>query len=37
MVDLEHHGQVDTVSAGHHAHIGSGPLVRAVDCMGVPF
>ena len=36
MVDLDSHGQVDIVSAGHHGHIGPRPLVRTVDGMGVP-
>ena len=36
MVDLDHHGQVDTVSGGHHRHVGPCVLVRLVDSVRVP-
>ena len=36
MIHLEHHGQVETVSGGHHGHVGPGELVSLVDGVGVP-
>ena len=36
VVDLDHHGQVDTVGGRHHRHVGPGELVRLVDGVGVP-
>ena len=36
VIDLDHHGEVDTVSGGHHRHVGPRELVRLVDGVSVP-
>ena len=36
VVDLDHHGEVDTVSGGHQRHVGPRELVRLVDGVSVP-
>ena len=36
VIDLHHHGQVDTVRGGHHRHVGPCVLVRLVDGVRVP-
>ena len=36
VIDLDHHGEVDTVSGGHQRHVGPRELVRLVDGVSVP-
>ena len=36
VIDLHHHGQVDTVGGRHHRHVGPRELVCLVDGVRVP-
>ena len=36
VIDLDHHGEVDTVSGGHQRHVAPRELIRLVDGVSVP-